>query len=352
MADNDVKNKFSIHSLLGKPIETAEQAAKARKKALLGLLIVASFQAALGILFWYLSTTDSPLNTNFAPIDAALLFLILAAFLYFYNSRIAALILAAIAIFNWVSYGLNTGDFLGSGIRIILLIIAIQVAVTVFKIHKWKKKGANEKIPKSKAVIAAMIIASMLILGAIFVPPIHFLHYTRSQISLTEKGNVIEYNDHFDLYSFVFPKTWEFKHPDMEYGAVHLHPMGNENITVKIERWTPWDVPAVALFNQDKFLEFAVNEANKYATETGAKVESVKIVALANINGPRAIYIHTDGYIEYVQYIYNRAWSRKTSDGAFFFWKITAKAPFEDKESRNVIENILSSFSINQNQVK
>ena len=355
MATSDVNKGFkNWNQLFGGRIETIEQAIKAKRLAILGLLGLAVLQVGVGLFLWWASTVGTPIGIEVTPTNTAIIFFIIAVILYFFNSRIAAgalVVIVVVELGRWLLRGLSTGDFGGSGLRILLALIAFQVAVTFFKIHKLNKEGMKN-FPRSKITITAMIITLVIIIGGVLIPPIHFLWHTETQVVISEKGNVVEYKDLADKYSFNFPTDWRFEHPPLLYGSVHLNPSDNDNVSIKIERWQPFDVAPVALYKKDAFLDFAKNEAEAYKNANNVTIDSVEFVDLVNISSPRVIYVDADGAKKYVFYIYNRGWSRQTSDGDWFFWRITATVPKEFQQYEKNVESITSSFTVNQNIVR
>ena len=159
---------------------------------------------------------------------------------------------------------------------------------------------------------------------------------------------MIGYYDPLDRYSFEFPNTWAFEQPLLLYGSVNVNPIESSDVMVSIERWQPWSISPVTLFSRDAFLAFARNEAATYSTQNKASIDSVDLMGPSNINEVRVAYTELDGSKSYVYYIYDREWSRQTSAGAFFFWRITATVPKTALQQYDpVVQSILSSFKIN-----
>ena len=333
-----------------KPFKTVDEAARARRSALLGLCALTAVQAAIGLFFWWVSTQDLPSTVaNAWPnLDSIALFII-AVVIYFSNSRIAAAILLALAALEfvaWIPIAMSTGDFAPPGMKVLLAVVACQVAFTVFKIRALTS-GTDLKLPSSKLIVFALVLTFILELAAYLIPPTHFWHYTRFEIKHVTKGDMIEYYDPLDKYSFEFPNTWQFDQPPLSYGSVNVSPSEDPDVTISIERWQPWSISPATLFSRDAFLTFARNEAATYSTQSKASINSVELVGPSNINEARVAYTELDGSKRYVYYIYDRGWSRQTSSSAFFFWRITATVPKTALQQYDpAVQSILSSFKI------
>ena len=74
---------------------------------------------------------------------------------------------------------------------------------------------------------------------AFLIPPTHFWHYTRFEIKHVTKGEMIEYYDPLDKYSFAFPNTRQFDQPPLSYGSVNVSPSEAPDVTISVERWQP-----------------------------------------------------------------------------------------------------------------
>ena len=335
----------------GKPYKNVVEAAKARRSALLGLCVLTTVQAAIGLFFWWVGMQDLPSTgpNNWPNLDSIELFVI-ALFVYFLNSRIAALILLALSVLEfvaWIPLAMSTGNFAPPGMKVLLAVVACQVAFTVFKTRSWSKNN-NIKLPSSKLIVFALVLTFILEMAAFLIPPTHFWHYTRFEIKHVTQGDVIEYYDPLDKYSFEFPNTWQFDQPPLSYGSVNVSPSEDPDVTVGIERWQPWSISPVTLFSRDAFLTFARNEAATYSTQNKASIDSVELVGPSNINEARVAYTELDGSKRYVYYIYDRGWSRQTSTSVFFFWRITATVPKTALQQYDpAVQSILSSFEIN-----
>ena len=72
---------------------------------------------------------------------------------------------------------------------------------------------------------------------AFLIPPTHFWHYTRFEIKHVTKGEMIEYYDPLDKYSFAFPNTRQFDQPPLSYGSVNVSPSDAPDVTISVERW-------------------------------------------------------------------------------------------------------------------
>src|SRR5271166_4148397 len=117
----------------GKPFKTVDEAAKARRSALLGLCALTAMQAVIGLFFWWVSTQDLPsaVANAWPNLDSLALFVI-AVIIYFSNSRIAAAILLALAALEfvaWIPLAMSTGDFAPPGMKVLLAVVACQPAV-------------------------------------------------------------------------------------------------------------------------------------------------------------------------------------------------------------------------------
>lgn len=342
-----------MESILGKPYTSAEQAGKAKRSALLGLCLILVIQVAVGLFFWWISRLDNSLSSSgftTPQLDAIIVF-IFAVYLYFKNSRIAAGILLALSVYGlvstWILKYTTLGEISPPAIGLIMVVVAAQLAIAVFKTHAWEQ-AENPKPVRSKWVMWSLIGTFVLLIAGFFVPPMDFLLHTRYDVSIADKGNVFEYYEPLDQYTIEYPKTWGFEHPAMEYGNVILSPTDASNVTVKVERWQPWSIAPVQLFNKDAFLKMAQDEADAYSTENDLRIDSVELVEPSNVNKARVAYSGADGSKRYVYYIYNKAWSRQTSDAAYFFWRLTAEVPSGTTKYDAEAQAVLSSFVVEQ----
>ncbi|MDO8513986.1 MAG: hypothetical protein Q7S50_00390 [bacterium] len=309
-------------------------------------------QAAGLLFFWWISVSSNALSVPILtwPNFDGLLLLIFAVILYFFNSRIIAVLLLIVAAYGlistWMMKVSYTGNVTPPAMGLILAVVALQIALVVFKTYDWQKN--NEKLPRSKWVMWALVAIFILTLAGFLLPPVHFWNHTRNEVTLTEKGTLIEYYEPLDKYTFEFPKDWMYDQPPLQYGNVTLNPRDDSNVTVQIERWQPWSIAPTALFNQDAFLKMASDEAATYGTENNLTVETVEMTGPSSVNEARVVYTELDGPKRYVYYIYDRAWSRQTSDSAYFFWRLTADVPKGSMRYDADVQSILSSFRINQ----
>ena len=335
---------------LGESYKSTEEASGAKRRALLVLCAVIVFQTLVYLFFWWMSRFDN--SNGFdppSPIYDISLLILFAFLLYFFNSRVLAtalVALAAIELFvTWVLKASVTGNFVPPTMALNFVLIAIYVAVIVFKTYEWQQKS-GEKAPRPKWVMLALVITVIVVLVGFFLPAFDFLIHTRYKVSLTEKGNVIEYYEPMDKYSLEFPTTWSYDHPPMEYGNVILARNETPDVSVRVERWQPWSIAPISIFNRDAFLKMAQDEADAYSEEKGATVEVVELIGPTSVNETRAIYRETDGSKTYVYYLYNRSWSRQTSDAAYFFWRLTATVPREALSATAEVETIMNSFKV------
>jgi hypothetical protein len=333
----------------GKPYKNVDEAAKARRSALLALCALTAAQAAIGLFLWWVSTQDLAVPNYWPNLDSIALFII-ALVVYFLNSRIAAvalLALSALKFVAWIPAAMSTGNFALPGMKVLFAVVACQVAFTVFKTRSWNKAN-NVKMPPSTLITLALLLTFILEVAAFLIPPTHFWHYTRFEIKHVSQGDMIEYYDPLDKYSFGLPNTWTFDQPPLSYGSVNVSPSEDPDVTINIERWQPWSISPVTLFSRDAFLTFARNEAATYSTQNKAAIDSVDLVGPSNINEARVVYTEADGSKRYVYYLYDRGWSRQTSTSAFFFWRMTATVPKTALQQYDaVVQSILSSFKIN-----
>ncbi len=345
-----MKNATSHFPKWTSNFESEEQAIKAKRFVILELLAISFLHFLAGLLFWWIETNgDVQLDLGFSATFSALIFAIFAALLYFYNSRLVAcafLLFAILETVNWSFDAINTENFNGLEQRLLLMFVATQTVITFFKLHRWRSVG-NRKLPKSSVTHMTLVAVLIFIAAGLLLPPMHFIWYTTTKILVTENENILLYQDFFDRYDFSLPNYWNYENVPLKYGAVNLQAPG-DSATIEIERWTPWDVPASSLFHKDKFLSFAQSEAIKYSEESGATVESVEMTQYANLEGPRVVYIESDGTKRYVYYIYNQQWSRETSDSPFFFWRMTAVIPKGFHRYEKDVELIASSFKVHQ----
>ena len=338
---------------LGEPYKSAEEASKSKQSILLGLCLLAAIQVAGALFFWWISKFDNSISQNLpTPHLDILLLLIFGLFLYLYNSRVVASGLLAFATLEllviWYLKITTIGSFTTPpGMALILLGVAGQIAMVVFKTHEWIQKG-NAKPSRSKWVKRALISTLVFAIGGYFYPAFDFINHTRYQVSVTEKGDLVEYYEPADKYSLEFPNTWDFEHPSMEYGNIDLARKDNKNVSVQVERWQPRNIAPVALFQRGAFLKIAQDEAVAYSEENGAAVETVEMTGSENVNEVRVIYKHADGSKRHVYYIYNKAWGRQTSHAAYFFWRLTADISSDSLRFEKEVEAILNSFKVVQ----
>src|SRR3989338_1672550 len=322
---------MSLKTILGEPYKSVEEATKAKRAALIGLCAVVAVQAAAVLFFWWINTQSDSLSPLIAwpNFDGVLLFSA-AIILYFTNSRIFAGLLLALAALEltvtWVLKATTTESLSPPGMALVLAVVAVQLVIAVFKTHNWQSVN-NAKAPRSKWVMGALMVTSILMLTGFLVPPVHFWNHTRNAITLTGNAETLRYYEPLDKYSFEFPKAWKIEHPPLEYGNVILHSDDGKDVSVSVERWSPWSIAPIVLFNKEAFLKMAQDEAEAYSAENQLTVESVEMVGPTNVNEARVEYTGLDGSKTYVYYLYDRAWSRQTSDAAHFFWRITAVVP-------------------------
>ena len=332
-------------------INNREQAEKARRNAILGLFGLALLQAVAALFFWWLSirSEDIFLVETFSTASlVALVFAGLGVILYFTTSRIVASILAVIAgveIINLLAGGATSGNWGGLGLRLLLALVAIKIASTTFEIHKWTKQ-TGESLRHSKLTLIGMVVSLIIVLTGFILPVTHFWYHTRKQVTLVEKTNTFQYIEPADGYSFEMPKTWNLEQPVMQYGNVILSPENTNDVSVQIERWSPWSIPSNALYDINAFLNCVQNEADSYSKQSGARIDSIKVLATTTINAARVNYSETDGTTKYVQYVYNKGWSPQISKADWFFWRITAAIRINDQAYEKDVELILASFAV------
>ena len=340
---------------LGEPYKSVDEAFKAKRNTLLGICFVLAVQSPLILFFWWISVTSTASQLPASPFVGSLFYLIFAVILYVWNWRLAASLLLAYAIFDFVATMAVkisvTGSFAPPAMGLIMLAITAQLAIVVFKTHAFQK--AHGTYPaRSKWVLAGIIVSVVTLLATEFVPAIHFRNYTGSS-SLDDIGGFMAYKDSLDLYGFDFSKSWGIRSVPMVYGAVEIGPIypntPEKSAIVRVERWTPWDVAPIALFKKEAFLKMAQDEATKYSTETKATVEKVELIGpeKSNINAARAIYVNTDGSKRYVYYYYDRAWERAKSKSAWFFWRVVADIPKGAPNDEAEFEWMIRTFRIN-----
>jgi hypothetical protein len=340
-----------------KPYTTADEAVKGKRTALFWLCGVIIFQAIAGpFLFFWIRTVGLSTGLNSIPIASELDFLLLltlTTILYFINSRIAAFILLIIAIFGlatvWWAKFTTLGSFSPPVMSLILVAVAIQVALAIFKAHAWQKAN-NTKLPRPKWVGVVLVITFVTTLTGLLILPVHFFLYTRS-VTLIDLGGGMsyQYRDPLDHYGFDLPGEWTINYVPFEYGTVELSPTTDQRVKVRIERWQPRDVIPAALFSKDSFLDFAHDGATKYSSENGTTIDTVDLIGPenSNINAARAVHFASDGSKKYFYYFDNRAWSRKTSESAWFFWRVTAYIPKDASHEDAEFQSLILTFRIN-----
>ncbi len=336
----------------GEPYKSAEEASKAKRSALLALCVVIVIQTAFYLFFWWITKFDNSMTQDMpSPHLDILLLLIFGTLLYLYNSRIIAGAFVALAtlelVVTWAMKYSIAGNINPPGMALVLFAVAAQIGMVVFKTHDFIQKN-NAAPPRSKWVKWALIGAFVVSLIGFFYPAFDFLNHTRYQISITQNGDMVEYYEPADKYSLTFPSTWTYEHPGMEYGNVDLAHSDNPNVTIQVERWQPWSIAPVALFTKEAFLKMAQDEAAAYSSENDVTIDIVESLEPSNINKARVAYSGADGSKRYVYYVYDKAWSRQTSDAAYFFWRITVDVPKDALQHSAEAEGIAESFKVNQ----
>lgn len=337
------------------PYKTAEEAGRAKKNILLTICGLIALQGPIFLFLWWISIQSIASQLPVLPTIENIFFLLVVVLLYYFNSRILASLLLAIIsfglVFTWINKVAITGDYAPPYITLLFAIVAVQLTISEFKLHAYRKTN-NVPVPISKWVLAAIVGALLSLLIAYVVPIVHYWHYTRYQVQLTDFGSGIQYRDPLDGYGFDFSKTWLSRPVTLEYGSVELFPAYSTvqpSALVKIERWTPWDVPAVSLLNRDAFLGMANDEATKYQNENGAVIHEVKLIGPDNstINAARAVYLNSDGSKRYIYYFYDKEWERQTSKKAWFFWRVIADIPQNSPNDEAEFESFIKTFRIN-----
>jgi flagellar basal body-associated protein FliL len=342
----------ALVSILGKAYGSADEAGKAKKSALLSLCILIGIQSIVGMFLWWVGISG---NSVSSPVLAwpnwdGILLLAFAFLLHFFNSRILASFFVLLAVielcFMWALKANATGDFSPPGMAVLLTIVAAQVFVMVFKSREWEKES-GKTTPRSRWIVLALVLSTILTTAAFFVPPFHYLNYTRNDISLTEHADHVEYYDPLDDYAFVFPKTWRFDHLPFQYGDVLLFADEDPLVTVQVERWQPWDISPALLVNSDAFLQMAQDEAYTYAEENDVAVDIVEVLeSPKEVNKARVILKGSGGSRRYIYYLYDKTWTRQSSDSAYFFWRLIAEIPGSSLEHEKEAVEILESFQV------
>lgn len=332
---------------LGEPYKSAEEASKAARSSLLGLFAIIAVLGGIGLFMWYVSTFDNKaLFTGWPNLDGLIL-LILGAVLYYRFSRTAAVIVLMFAIFKFLVQWAVTGFGAPPGLPILVAVAAAQVTMVSFKLHDWEK--SNAKLPRPKYVGLALVGATVLMLVGLVFPPVHLFYHINTYTSVTENDNLFVYHDAADRYSISYPTTWQKVRPfDDYYGTVAISPKDNSAVRIEVERWQPWTVAPVAIVNRDAFLKTMQDESAQYAQEKGLTVESVEMTGPDEVNEARTVYTSADGSKVYMYYLYDRSWSRQTSDSAYYFWRLTATVPQNAPQYDAEARAILDSFEINQ----
>jgi hypothetical protein len=339
--------KTSMASMFsfGEPYKSAEEASKAKRSSLLYLFAIIAVLSAVGLFVWYGSTLNTKAIFSGWPNLDGLILLILGAVLYYRFSRTGAVIVLVLALLKLLVHWAATGFGAPPGISVLVAVAAAQVTMTAFKVHEWEKN--NSKLPRPKCAGLALAGASVLALVALVFPPVHLFYHINKHTSLTENGNSIVYQDSGDMYLISFPNTWQKVRPtDDFYGSVAFTPKDNASVRIEVERWEPWSVAAITLTSRDAFLKTIQDESAQYATENNLTVQSVEMIGSDKVNEARAIYAGADGSKQYTYYLYNRMWSRQTSNAIFYFWRLTAFEPKDAQAYDADIQLILNSFKV------
>jgi hypothetical protein len=64
------------------------------------------------------------------------------------------------------------------------------------------------------------------------------------------------------------------------------------------------------------------------------------------INKARVIFKGSDGSKMYIYYLYDKTWTRQSSDSAYFFWRLIAEIPGSSLEHEKEAVEILESFQV------
>ena len=81
---------------------------------------------------------------------------------------------------------MSTGNFAPPGMKVLLAVVACQVAFTVFK-TRTTTSGTDLKLPSSTLIALALLLTFMLEIPAFLIPPTHFWHYTRFETTMSQK---------------------------------------------------------------------------------------------------------------------------------------------------------------------
>jgi hypothetical protein len=332
--------------------KSAEEANKSQNYSLIALCIILSINALLLLFFWWISiaSTSEPSVTVWPNYDG-LIILVAIIILCFYNSRIASLLftLALLELVGgWIIKVTELNDFSPPASALGFTIFSGLLAISVFRVHSFPK-NIEAKERRSNAVIGVLAVAIILTSASFIIPPAHFWYHIKSEVILTNQGNLTEYYEPLDRYSFIFPKTWTFKQPFLQYGSVVLSPTDASGVSIQIERWGgPWNIAPISVVNKDAFLKMAQGEANTYASDNKLTVNSVEMTGPKNINEAYAVLSGVDGSQRYIYYIYDTSWSRQTSASDWFLWELTATIPASSISYASDTQSILTSFKINQ----